>query len=231
MTASAPGAPGAGCAPSRPGPIVITIDGPAASGKGTLAQRLARHFGYPYLESGRLYRAVAAKLVEAGHNDADPQIATKIAQDLVESDVNHPNLYAEQTGLMASKVSAIPGVRDALLHFQRDFAANPPGGAGGVVIDGRDIGTVICPNAQHKLFITARPEIRAERRVKQLRQRGVEAIHSRVLQDIIERDAMDSQRTKSPLRQAPDAHLLDTSELDADQTFAAALAFIEQNQT
>ena len=131
---------------------------------------------------------------------------------------------------MASKVAAIPGVRDALLHFQRDFAIHPPGGAIGVVIDGRDIGTVICPQAKYKLFITARPEIRADRRLKQLRQRGAEAIHSRVLQDIIERDTMDTQRKKSPLRQAPDAYMLDTSELDADQAFAAALKLIEHNQ-
>jgi cytidylate kinase len=208
--------------------VIIAIDGPAASGKGTLAERLARHFGYPHLESGRLYRAVAAKLLALGQATGDPAVAIKVAQDLVESDLNHPNLYAEETGLMASKVSAIPAVREALLHFQRDFAAYPPGGAAGVVIDGRDIGTVICPNAQHKLFVTARPEVRAERRLKQLRQRGAEAIHSRVLQDIIERDAMDTQRTNSPLRQAPDAHLLDTSELDADQTFAAALRLIEE---
>lgn len=212
------------------GPVVIAIDGPAASGKGTLAERLARHFGYAHLESGKLYRAVAAKLIESGYTDADPEAAIRIAQDLVEKDLDHPNLYAEQTGMMASRIAAIPGVRDALLHFQRDFAANPPGGAAGAVIDGRDIGTVVCPRAKHKFFITARPEIRAERRVKQLRDRGAEAIHSRVLQDILERDAMDTQRTKSPLRQAPDAHLLDTSELDADQTFAAALTLIEQNQ-
>lgn len=212
--------------------VVIAIDGPAASGKGTLAERLARHFGYPHLESGRLYRAVAAKLLAAGQSnpEPEPELAARMAQDLVEHDLSHPNLYSEETGLMASKVAAIPAVRDALLHFQRDFAAHPPGGAYGVVIDGRDIGTVICPDAQHKLFITALPEIRAHRRLNQLRQRGAEAIHSRVLQDIIERDALDTQRQKSPLRQAPDAHLLDTSELDADQTFAAALRLIEQNQ-
>lgn len=210
--------------------VIIAIDGPAASGKGTLAERLARHFGYPHLESGRLYRAVAAKLLAAGKTNPEPDVAVRVAQDLVDSDLSHPNLYAEDTGLMASKVAAIPGVRDALLHFQRDFATQPPGGAKGAVIDGRDIGTVICPTARHKLFITASPEIRAQRRLKQLRQRGAEAIHSRVLQDIIERDAMDTQRKKSPLRQAPDAHLLDTSELDADQTFAAALRLIEQNQ-
>lgn len=219
-------------APSRgeQGPVVIAIDGPAASGKGTLAERLARHFGYPHLESGRLYRAVAAKLLDTGETAANPDVAIPVAQHLVESDLDHPNLYGEHTGLLASKVAAIPAVRDALLHFQRDFAAEPPGGAAGVVIDGRDIGTVICPNARHKLFVTASPEIRADRRLKQLQQRGVEAIHSRVLQDILERDALDTQRTNSPLRQAPDARLLDTSELDADQAFAAALKLIEQNQ-
>lgn len=212
------------------GPVVIAIDGPAASGKGTLAERLARHFRYPHLESGRLYRAVAAKLLDTGETEANPEVAIPIAQRLVEADLDHPNLYGEQTGLVASKVAAIPAVREALLHFQRDFAAKPPGDAAGAVIDGRDIGTVICPKARHKLFITARPEIRADRRLKQLRQHGVEAIHSRVLQDILARDAMDTQRTKSPLRRAPDAHLLDTSELDADQAFAAALKLIEQNQ-
>ncbi len=173
---------------------------------------------------------MAAKLLAAGETTADPAVATRVAQDLVESDLTHPNLYAEETGLMASKVAAIPAVRDALLHFQRDFAVHPPGGAAGVVIDGRDIGTVICPQARHKLFVTARPEVRADRRLKQLQQRGAEAIHSRVLQDILERDAMDSQRAQSPLRQAPDAHLLDTSELDVDQAFAAALRLIESNQ-
>jgi len=219
-----------GAAQIRPDVVIIAIDGPAASGKGTLAARLARHFGYPHLESGRLYRAVAAKLLATGETALKPEVAIELAQNLVESDLTHPNLYAEATGLMASKVAAIPAVREALLHFQRDFAAHPPGNANGAVIDGRDIGTVICPKARHKFFITARPEIRAQRRLNQLRQRGAEAIHSRVLQDIIERDALDTQRKKSPLRQAPDAHLLDTSELDADQTFAAALRLIEQNQ-
>ena len=214
----------------RPDIVIIAIDGPAASGKGTLAERLARHFGYPHLESGRLYRAVAAKLLALEGTGVKPEVAISLAQNLVESDLHHPNLYGEETGLMASKVAAIPAVREALLHFQRDFAAHPPGGARGAVIDGRDIGTVICPQARHKFFITARPEIRAQRRLNQLRQRGAEAIHSRVLQDIIERDALDTQRKKSPLRQAPDAHLLDTSELDADQAFAAALRLIEQNQ-
>lgn len=211
-------------------PVVIAIDGPAASGKGTLAKRLARHLGYAYLESGRLYRAVAAKLLSAGEGDPDAATAARVAQDIGEADLQHPNLYDDDTALMASRIAAIPAVREALLGFQRHFAAAPPDGAPGVVIDGRDIGTVICPAANHKFFITARPEIRADRRVKQLRERGAAAIHSRVLQDIIERDAMDSQRTKSPLRRAPDAHLLDTSELDADQVFAAALALIEQNQ-
>ena len=219
-----------GAAQIRPDVVIIAIDGPAASGKGTLAARLARHFGYPHLESGRLYRAVAAKLLATGETELKPEVAIALAQSLVESDLNHPHLYAEATGLMASKVAAIPAVREALLHFQRDFAAHPPGNANGAVIDGRDIGTVICPKARHKFFITARPEIRAQRRLNQLRQRGAEAIHSRVLQDIIERDALDTQRKKSPLRQAPDAHLLDTSELDADQAFAAALRLIEQNQ-
>lgn len=230
MTAAAERSAGAAGDTHPAPPVVIAIDGPAASGKGTLAARLARHFGYAHLETGRLYRAVAAKLLERG-TPTLPEDAIAMAQDLVEADLDHPHLYTEDAGLLASRVGAIAAVREALLHFQRDFARRPPGGAKGAVIDGRDIGTVICPEATHKLFITARPEIRAERRVKQLQARGAEAIHSRVLQDILARDAMDSQRASSPLRQAPDAYLLDSSELDADQTFAAALAYIKQNQT
>jgi cytidylate kinase len=152
--------------------------------------------------------------------------ATEAAQHLGDADLNSPHLYEEATGLMASKVSAMGPVRAALLAFQHEFAAHPPGNKPGAVIDGRDIGTVICPNADHKLFVTAAPEIRAQRRVGQLQSRGAAAIYDAVLRDILERDAMDTQRTNAPLRQSPDAHLLDTSAMTADQVFAAALALI-----
>jgi cytidylate kinase len=207
-------------------PVVIAIDGPAASGKGTLAKRLARHLGYAYLESGRLYRAVAAKALDAGIDPANEADATKVAQGLVPADFEHPKLYDAATTKAASKVAVHGGVRAALLHFQRDFAAHPPGEAQGVVIDGRDIGTQVCPEADHKLFLTASPEIRAERRVRQLRDQGGEAIYLRVLADIQDRDRQDETRQHSPLARAKDAHLLDTSALDADQTFLKALALI-----
>ena len=208
-------------------PVVIAIDGPAASGKGTLAKRLARRFGYAYLESGRLYRAVAAKALDAGIDPASEAEATQIAQHLVAADFEHPKLYDAATTKAASKVAVHGGVRAALLAFQRDFAVHPPGEAPGVVIDGRDIGTVVCPDADHKIYLTATPEIRAERRVRQLREQGVEAIYLRVLADIQDRDRQDETRQHSPLARAQDAHLLDTSALDADQAFTQALALIE----
>lgn len=207
-------------------PVIIAIDGPAASGKGTLAGRLAAHFDYPHLETGRLYRAVGVKLLDAGIPEPTEAQAAEAAQHLGDEDLNNPNLYAETSGLMASKVSAIGPVRAALLQFQRDFAARPPGNKAGAVIDGRDIGTVVCPAAQHKFFVTASPEIRAQRRVAQLRSRGAEAIYAAVLRDILARDALDTQRTNSPLRPSPDAHMLDTSDMTADQVFAAALSLI-----
>jgi CMP/dCMP kinase len=210
-----------------PGPAVIAIDGPAASGKGTLAKRLARHFGYAYLESGRLYRAVAAKVLDAGIDPSDEAGATDLAQHLVAEDFTHPRLYDETTTKAASRVAAYGGVRAALLRFQRDFAAQPPEGAPGVVIDGRDIGTKVCPSADHKLYLTASAEIRAERRVAQLRDQGHEAIYQRVLADIQDRDRQDETRRHSPLARAQDAHLLDTSALDADQVFMRALALID----
>lgn len=211
-------------------PVIIAIDGPAASGKGTLSERLAAHFDYAHLETGRLYRAVAAKLLAAGLTAPSEAQAAEAAQHLGDADLNSPHLYEEATGLMASKVSALGPVRAALLAFQHDFAGHPPGGKAGAVIDGRDIGTVVCPNADVKFFITAAPEIRAKRRVGQLQSRGAGAIYAAVLRDILERDALDTQRTNSPLRPSPDAHLLDTSDMTAEQVFAAALSWINTSR-
>jgi cytidylate kinase len=207
-------------------PAVIAIDGPAASGKGTLARRLARHLGYAYLETGRLYRAVAAKVLDAGVNPADEAAATKLAQDLAARDLAHPKLFDAAITGVASTVAAHQGVRAALLQRQRDFAVHPPGAAPGVVVDGRDIGTHVFPGADHKIYLTASPEIRAERRVAQLREQGREAIYQRVLADIQDRDRRDETRQHSPLARAKDAHLLDTSSLDADQVFQKALTLI-----
>jgi len=206
--------------------MIIAIDGPAAAGKGTLARRLAAHFGYAYLDTGLIYRAVGKKVLEAGADPEDAVAAEAVARALSPDDLARDDLRTDDVAQAASKVSAVPGVRAALLEFQRDFAATPPDGVAGAVLDGRDIGTVVCPDAAAKLFVTASTEVRAKRRLKELQDRGGEAIYARVLEDMRERDARDSGRDVSPLEPASDADILDTSELDADQVFAMALEII-----
>jgi len=198
--------------------LLVAIDGPAASGKGTLARRVAGHFGLPHLDTGLLYRAVGWL---AGHRGLDPAAA---AAGLAMADLAEPGLRGDEAGQAASKVAAIPEVRANLLKFQKDFAAQ----ASGAVLDGRDIGTVICPEAPVKLFVTASLEARADRRFRELRERGVETIRPRVLAEMAERDRRDSERAAAPMKAAPDAYLLDTSDMDADAAFAAAVAFIER---
>jgi cytidylate kinase len=208
--------------------MIIAIDGPAASGKGTLGRRLARHFGLAYLDTGALYRAVALRVLRAGGDPADPAAATLAAKAVRPEDLSLPDLREERVAAAASKVAVHPSVRQALLDFQRGFARNPPGGAKGAVLDGRDIGTVICPEPDViKFFLHADVEARAMRRVKELQEKGDPAIYSDVLQDMKERDARDANRGVAALKKAPDAFDLDTSNLDADQAFAAALRFIE----
>ena len=197
-------------------PRVIAIDGPSASGKGTLAKRLANHFGLPHLDTGLLYRAVGWLAERTGRP------AAEIAAALAASDLDNPELRTDQAGQAGSKVAAIPEVRTNLLKFQQKFAYQ----ALGAVLDGRDIGTVICPDAAIKLFVTASPEARAERRYRELRESGADTIKPRVLAEMAERDRRDSERAAAPLKAAPDAYLLDTSDMDADAVFAAALAFI-----
>ena len=206
--------------------MIIAIDGPAAAGKGTMARRLAKHFNLAYLDTGLLYRGVGRKVLDQGGNPEDTDFATTVAEALEANDLNGDDLRTEEVGQAASRVSAIPGVRAALLQFQRDFAATPPAGTNGAVLDGRDIGSVVCPDAPVKLFITASAEVRAERRLKELLGRGSEAIYARVLEDMMERDARDSSRATSPLEPAEDAKQLDTSDLDAEQAFTEALEFI-----
>lgn len=206
--------------------MIIAVDGPAAAGKGTLARGLARHFGLAYLDTGALYRAVGLAVLESGGDPHDPKSAELAAKQLGFDLFDHPDLRNETTGEAASAVAAIPAVREALLSFQRNFAANPPGERAGAVLDGRDIGTVVCPDTPFKIFLVADPAVRAERRVKELRNRGVEAISAEILRDMEHRDAQDKSRTISPLVPARDAFVLDTTELDADAVFAAAVDFV-----
>ncbi len=206
--------------------MIIAIDGPAGSGKGTLAKRLAAHFGFAHLDTGLIYRAVGLAMLRAGHDPEDTVAAERTAKALDPATFADPALRGDDTASAASKVSAIPSVRAALLDFQRQFAKSPPGGAPGAVLDGRDVGTVVCPDAEVKFFLTASPEVRAQRRVKELRERGLEAIYARVLQDLNERDARDRARAVAPLTPAGDALVLDTSTLDADAVFDVALRHI-----
>lgn len=205
---------------------VIAVDGPAASGKGTLARRLATHFGFAYLDTGKLYRAVGLKVVNTGGDPEDEDAAEDAARALDITELDDPALGSDEAASAASKVAAIEPVRAALLSFQRSFAEQPPEGAKGAVLDGRDIGTVICPDATSKLFVTADVEIRAERRHKELLNRGEPSIYPRVLDDLKARDARDTNRDASPLKPAGDATVLDTSALDIDQAFAEAIRIV-----
>jgi cytidylate kinase len=207
--------------------MIIAVDGPAAAGKGTLARRLAAHYGFALLDTGGLYRAAALHALEAGADLADAASVEAAARRVRPQDLGDPRLRAEGVGQGASIVAAVPAVRAALLDFQRDFARRPPGGAPGAVLDGRDIGTVVCPDADAKIFITASVETRARRRFEELRARGGEVIYERVLQDLQERDARDKGRTTAPLLPAADAYVLDTTSLDPDAAFRAAVAYVE----
>ena len=205
--------------------MLIAVDGPAAAGKGTLSRRLAEHFNLARLDTGLIYRTVAKKVLET-KDPENNKIAIEIAQFLSLNDLDTNGLRDEAIGTAASKISVIPEVRKTLLNFQRNFAKNPPNGKVGAILDGRDIGTVVCPKAEFKLFITASSKIRAERRFKELQDRGKEAIRSAILRDIIDRDERDSIRSVSPLLPAQDAQILDTSKLDPDAVFNLALDFI-----
>jgi cytidylate kinase len=203
--------------------MIIALDGPAASGKGTLGKRLAAHYGLRHLDTGLLYRAVGKAMLDGGRDLADRQRATQAAKALNLKDFDETVLKSHVVGEAASIVSAIPEVRSALLQFQRDFAATPPG----AVLDGRDIGSVICPDADAKIFVDATPEVRAARRAAELRAGGQTVDEGEILADILRRDARDRSRAMAPLVRAPDAHLLDTTHLDIDAAFRAALEIIE----
>jgi cytidylate kinase len=203
--------------------MIIAIDGPAASGKGTLGKRLAAHYGLRHLDTGLIYRAVAKGLVDAGHPLDDVGRAVAVARALDPGGFDEKQLKSHSVGEAASIVSALPEVRAALLAFQRDFGRAPPG----AVLDGRDIGTVIFPDADVKIYVDATPEIRARRRAAEIAGAGGTVNEAEVLADIRRRDERDTQRAAAPLRPAPDAHLLDTTHLDIDAAFRAAIDIVE----
>ncbi|WP_137042733.1 (d)CMP kinase [Pseudolabrys sp. FHR47] len=203
--------------------MIIAIDGPAASGKGTIGKRLAAHYGLRHLDTGLLYRAVGKTVLDAGKSPDDREAAIAAAQSLDLTRFDEATLKGAEAGEAASHVSAIPEVRAALVDYQRAFAAEEPG----AVLDGRDIGTVICPDADVKIFVTASPEVRASRRGKEYRAAGQSIDDATVLADIRKRDERDSSRAASPLKQADDAVLLDTTAMGVEEAVAAAITIVE----
>jgi cytidylate kinase len=206
--------------------VVIAVDGTAASGKGTLAKKLASHFGFAHLDSGALYRLTALAVLTAKGDPTLEADALHGAQSIDLSLAGDPAIRTDVVGQAASQVAALPAVRAALFDFQRNFLIHPPGGSPGAVMDGRDIGTVICPGATAKLYVDARPELRANRRWRELKGMGILRDEADLLRELMARDAADKARPISPLRRAEDAALLDTSDLDIDAAFAAALSLV-----
>ncbi|CTQ54517.1 Cytidylate kinase [Roseibium album] len=204
--------------------MIIAIDGPAASGKGTLSRRLADHFGLRHLDTGLTYRAVAAALLVKGLPLGDEPIAIEIAHNLDLSQMDKTVLSSHEIGEAASRIAILGGLRQELVELQRRFAETPPG----AVLDGRDIGTVVCPDAAVKLFVTASPEARARRRTDEMISKGVDANFVSVLDDLKRRDERDSQRTVAPMKQADDAVLLDTTEMDIETAFQAAVEVVSR---
>jgi len=204
--------------------MIIAIDGPAAAGKGTIAERLAAHYGLPYLDTGLLYRAIGKAMADAGLDVDDAVAAAEAARRLDPARLGDPELRGRGAGELASRVAVHAGVRGALLEFQRDFAHRPEG----AVLDGRDIGTAVCPDADVKIYVTAAPEVRARRRTDELLRKGRDIAYERILDEIRERDARDSGRATAPLKMAADAHLLDTTGMDISAAFRAAVEIVEK---
>jgi CMP/dCMP kinase len=211
--------------------VIIAVDGTAASGKGTLAKRLARHFNFAHMDSGALYRLTALAVLDQQGDPSSEVDAVKGARTIDLARAGDPVIRSDKIGQASSQVAAIPEVRRALLDFQKSFLEHPPGNSRGAVMDGRDIGTVIAPSATAKLFVDAKPEIRAHRRWLELKSLGIDRKEAELLAEIIARDHADRTRSISPLKQAADASLLDTSTLGIDAAFAAALALVEPKVT
>lgn len=207
--------------------MIITVDGPSASGKGTLAKKLSRHYNLAFLDTGELYRAVAAVMLAKQMDLQDDIAAAQIAASIDQHNFHDYDLRDEAVAQGASKVAVYAGVRTALLNVQRDFAINPPSGYKGAVLDGRDIGTRICPSAPYKFFVTADIEVRAQRRCKELQERRIKSIYNDVLQDMIQRDQRDQQRTDWPARPADDAIVIDTTHCTAEQALEFAVHCID----
>lgn len=209
---------------------VIAIDGPAAAGKGTLAKRLAEHLHYAYLDTGALYRGVALRVVMSKGDPSNLDDAIQAARSLNPGEIDKHAIRTTEIGAAAAKVAAMSEVRSEILDLQRRFASNPPDNCSGAVLDGRDIGTVVCPGADHKIFVTASPEIRAHRRWLELREKNPNLRESQVLADLRARDKLDAERPIAPLKPAEDALLLDTTELAIEEAFETALALITEKK-
>lgn len=204
--------------------LIIAIDGPAASGKGTLSRQLAAHFNLPHLDTGLTFRAVGHALLAADLPLDDEALAEKVAQDVDLGALDRNILSAHHIGEAASKIAVMPKVRKALLEAQRRFASQP----GGAILDGRDIGTIVCPDADVKLFVTASPQVRAQRRTDEILGKGQQADFEQILQDVKKRDERDMNRADAPLKPAENAHLLDTSKLDIEGAFQQAVSLVEK---
>lgn len=206
--------------------MIVAVDGPAAAGKGTIARKLAHYFNLAYLDTGTLYRAVALSIIVSGENQKDPIIAAKYARSVSVELALSPDIRSNKVSQLASHIAAIPAVREALLDRQRNFANNPGPGKDGAILDGRDIATIVCPNADFKIFITADVEIRAKRRLKELLERNQPAIYCQVINELRTRDRRDSLRKEAPMLKAVGAMVLDTSELTVEEAFVIARNYI-----